>query len=528
MRMMRKWIMLLALALLTSLHTKAQQPIDSVALEYGNTITAEELKEHLYTFASDSFGGRDTGSEELKMAADYLIKHYQGNQLEGIVEGSKYQQPFPVVESKWDAPSIEVNGQKFNFIEDFYGFPRMNQGLSESIESVTFAGYGIESEKYNDYKKLEINGDALMILSGEPMAADSTYFVTGTTAKSRFTSNFSASMRTKQEIAADKGASIVMMIDENFASNSRRYGAYVQMPSMLLPQNTPEISTNFVFVSPKLAQAILGKKDLEKIKRKISKKGKSKPFNVKADIQLALEKHEEKITTSNVLAYIEGSDLKDEVIVITSHYDHVGTTDGQVYNGADDDGSGTVAVMEIAEAFAEAKGEGNGPRRSLLFMNVSGEEKGLLGSEYYTSNPVIPLENTIANLNIDMIGRTDVEHENNPEYVYIIGSDRLSTELHQINEEANAIYTNLILDYKYNASDDPNRFYYRSDHYNFAKHRVPIIFYFNGVHQDYHQPSDTPDKIRYDLLERRARLVFHTAWKLANQDKRIEVDVAGE
>lgn len=528
MRIMRKVLTLIALSLSISLNLCAQQSVDSVALKFGNTITAEELEEHLYTFASDSFGGRDTGSEELKMAADYLINHYQENQLEGIVEGGKYQQMFPVLESKWNTPTIEVNGQEFSFVNDFYGFPRMNQAMGEEIDRITFAGYGIESEKYNDYEKLEVEGNAVMILSGEPMSADSTYFVTGTTDKSRFTSNFSASMRTKQEIAAEKGASIVMMIDENFASNARRYGAYMQMPSMMLPDNAPEINTNFIFVSPKMAQAILGNKDLEKIKNKISKKEKSKSFDIKTDIQLKLKKDDQKINTSNVLAYIEGSDLKDEVIVITSHYDHVGTTDGQIYNGADDDGSGTVAVMEIAEAFAQAKANGDGPRRSLLFMNVSGEEKGLLGSEYYTSHPVIPLEQTIANLNIDMIGRVDVEHENNPNYVYVIGSDRLSTELHRINEEANATYTNLILDYKYNAFDDPNRFYYRSDHYNFAKNNVPIIFYFNGVHEDYHQPSDTPDKIRYDLLEQRARLVFYTAWKLANQDKRIEVDVAGE
>jgi len=505
----------------------AQQAQDSIALKFGNTITSDDLREHLYIVASDSFGGRNTGSKELEMAANYLVKEYKSNQLEGIVDGG-YQQYFPVLESRWDQPSIDINGQTFNFMEDFYGFPRMNQSMEEKISEVTFVGYGIESEKYNDYKKEEVEGKALLILAGEPMSADSTYFVTGTTDKSRFTSNFSASMRTKQEIAAQKGASLVLMVDDNFASNSRRYGAYMKMPSMMLPDNAPDIQANFIFISPKMANALLSNKDLEKLKAKINKKGKSKPFTIKADISLGLVKNNEEIQTSNVLAFIEGSDLKDEVIVITSHYDHVGTTDGQVYNGADDDGSGTVAVLEIAEAFAQAKAEGKGPRRSLLFMNVSGEEKGLLGSEYYTSNPVIPLENTVANLNIDMIGRTDNEHNKDDQYVYVIGSNRLSTELHQINEEANATYTNLILDYKYNAFDDPNRFYYRSDHYNFAKHQIPIIFYFNGVHEDYHQPGDTPDKINYELLEKRARLVFYTAWQLANQDKRIEVDVRGK
>ncbi len=508
--------------------TYAQQNPDSLALKFANTITAQELEEYLYIVASDSFAGRDTGSEGLRIAADYLINYYRMLDLDGIVEGENYLQDFTVLESRWGNTYIEVDTQKFTFIEDFYGFPRMNQSQARLVSKLTFAGYGIESELYNDYEELDVEGEALMILSGEPMSADSIYFVTGTSKKSRFTTNFSAAMRTKQQLASAQGASLVMMVDDNYAANSRRYGLYAQMPSMSLPEKQDKPEANFIFISPEMAQAIVGQKKLQKLKRKISKKGKPASTHIKTALNFKLQKDDQKISTSNVLAFIEGTDLKDEVLVITSHYDHVGSRDGEIYNGADDDGSGTVAVMEIAEAFAEARASGNGPRRSILFMNVSGEEKGLLGSEYYTSNPVIPLEQTIANLNIDMIGRIDPEHQQTPRYVYVIGSDRLSTELHQINEEANLEYTQLILDYKYNADDDPNRFYYRSDHYNFAKYRIPIIFYFNGVHEDYHQPGDTPDKINYEVLQDRARLVFHTAWKLVNQDKRIQVDVHGE
>ncbi|MEQ9443450.1 MAG: M28 family peptidase, partial [Cyclobacteriaceae bacterium] len=227
----------------------------------------------------------------------------------------------------------------------------------------------------------------------------------------------------------------------------------------------------------------------------------------------------------NVLGYVEGGDLKEEVVIVTAHYDHIGKQGEVINNGADDDGSGTVAVLEIAEAFAEAKKQGYGPRRSVLFMTVSGEEKGLFGSEYYTENPVFPLENTVANLNIDMVGRIDPTHASDSNYVYVIGSDRLSTELHQINEQVNNTFTKLDLDYRFNAANDPNRFYYRSDHYNFAKNNIPVIFYFNGTHADYHRPSDTVDKIQFDLLQKRAQLVFHTAWQLANQEQRITVDV---
>ena len=204
--------------------------------------------------------------------------------------------------------------------------------------------------------------------------------------------------------------------------------------------------------------------------------------------------------------------------------------DGEVFNGADDDGSGTVAILEIAEAFKAALKEGNGPKRSIIFLHVTGEEKGLLGSQYYTDyDPIVPLAQTVANLNIDMIGRTDPKRlEGKRNYIYLIGSDKLSTDLHTLSEEVNSKYTNIELDYTYNDENDPNRYYYRSDHYNFAKNNIPVIFYFNGTHDDYHQASDTPDKIQYDLLENRTRLVFHTAWELANRDEAVRVDKAVE
>ena len=230
------------------------------------------------------------------------------------------------------------------------------------------------------------------------------------------------------------------------------------------------------------------------------------------------------IKGENIIGFIEGSDLKEEIVVITAHYDHLGIKDSLIYNGADDNGSGTVAIMEIAEAFMLAKKDGKGPRRSILIMPVSAEEKGLLGSKYYTENPIYPLENTIANLNVDMIGRIDDYHDN-PNYIYLIGSDRLSTELHDISEEVNDKYINIELDYKYNDEDDPNRYYYRSDHYNFAKNNIPVIFYFNGVHADYHKPSDTIDKIHFPKVEKISRYIFLTAWELANRDERLKLNI---
>ena len=228
--------------------------------------------------------------------------------------------------------------------------------------------------------------------------------------------------------------------------------------------------------------------------------------------------------SENIWAYIEGSEKPDEVLVISAHYDHVGVKNGEVYNGADDDGSGTVAVLQIAEAFQKAKNEGHGPKRSILFLHVTGEEHGLHGSRFYSENPLFPISKTIADINIDMIGRRDVEHANTNNYVYVIGADRLSTDLHNITVAQNEKYTHLDLDFKFNDPKDPNHFYERSDHYNFAKFGIPAVFLFNGVHADYHQKSDEPNKIEYDALAKRAQLAFVIAWDLANRPERIVVD----
>ena len=230
--------------------------------------------------------------------------------------------------------------------------------------------------------------------------------------------------------------------------------------------------------------------------------------------------------SENVVALIPGSEKPNEYIVISAHLDHIGIHHGAVFNGADDDGSGTVAILEIAEAFQTAVQNGDGPKRSILLLHVSAEEKGLLGSQYYTDfDPIVPLKNTVANLNIDMIGRTDPKRKNGKRnYIYLIGSDKLSTELHEISEMVNEKYTGIELDYTFNDENDPNRFYYRSDHYNFANKNIPIIFYFNGTHEDYHKATDTVDKIEFDLLENRTKLIFYTAWELANRKERVVVD----
>ena len=239
------------------------------------------------------------------------------------------------------------------------------------------------------------------------------------------------------------------------------------------------------------------------------------------------------VSTENVASIITGSQFPDEYIVLTSHLDHIGQEGGQINNGADDDGSGTVTMLEIAEALQIGLENGYKPKRSIVFLHVTGEEEGLLGSAYYTENPLYPLEQTIVNLNIDMIGRNDPLHDRDDDYLYLIGSDILSQDLHDISVSINEKYSKLDLDFRYN---DPmlkvyergrhyaNRYYYRSDHYNFAKNDIPVIFYFSGTHEDYHLPTDTVEKINYPLLTKRARFIFHTLWELANREDRIKLN----
>jgi Zn-dependent M28 family amino/carboxypeptidase len=269
------------------------------------------------------------------------------------------------------------------------------------------------------------------------------------------------------------------------------------------------------------------KKAVEFLKKEYKKLGIPSAYgsdNYYQNIPKAFFNGNSKNDSENVLAFIEGSETPEEILVLSAHLDHIGKHDGEIYSGADDDGSGTVALLEIAEAFHKAKKDGNGPKRSILILHVTGEEIGLYGSRYYTENPLFPLANTITNLNVDMIGRIGYEKEGNENYIYLIGSDKLSQGLHDLSEAANKKYVNLELDYTYNDDNDPNRFYYRSDHYNFAKKNIPVIFYFNGTHEDYHQTSDTAEKINYELLAKRSKLIFFTAWEIANQEERIKVN----
>ncbi len=503
---------------------KMAMPFDSTAHQFGETISQEDLKAHLSVLASDDFQGRGTGQKGLTLAANYIANHFKSLGFKPTnKKDNSYFQYIPLQEGGWDQPSITVDGKTFKFVDDFYAFPNSTQAMEVSTDEVIFAGYGIQAPGYNDFKKVNVKDKVIIIKNGEPIKKNGKYLLSGSEEPTEWTTNW----RKKLQLAKAKGVKAVFVImGEDYRKNAKRMQPYYDRKGMKLQDGSSTDFANTFYISPEMGSQLVPLEKMLKWEKKMKKKNKAKAIKAKKNIVFDVKKSQRLFKAENVLGYLEGTDLKDELLVITAHFDHLGSEGTKIFNGADDDGSGTVALLEVAEAFAKAKAAGKGPRRSVLFMTVSGEEKGLLGSEFYVSNPVFPLSQTIADLNIDMVGRTDDLHdEKDKNYCYIIGSDRLSTELHKINEVANKTYVQMDLDYKYNDEDDPNRFYYRSDHYNFAKNNIPIIFYFNGTHEDYHKETDTVDKIEFDMLQKRAQLVFYTAWQLVNQDKRIEVDV---
>lgn len=481
-------------------------------ITFAESITETELKDHLYIYASDEFEGRETGQPGQKKAIKYIKAEYEKLGIPAAKTDGNYFQEVPLEISKLPKGKLSVNGTDFPIGEHVLTFTAANTTADE----IVYVGYGIEDETYSSYNDIDVSGKIVLLKSGEPKNADGNFTISGTT-ESSIWSNMSESITKRIQIAVDKGAIGVLYYDtDNFSRFKRRFESMKQNNSgrmEVVDNNAPEFYS--LFIDQELAKSLFSNIETDSEAKVLSKK-----------LDLNFESSNDKIGSENVAAMIKGSEKPDEYLVISSHLDHIGITgDGEINNGADDDGSGTVALLEIAEAFKKAADAGVGPKRSILFLHVTGEEKGLLGSQYYTDiDPIVPLANTVANLNIDMIGRIDPEREGDRNYIYLIGSDKLSLELHNLSEEVNKKFMNIELDYTYNDENDPNRFYYRSDHYNFAKNNIPIIFYFNGTHADYHKPSDTPDKINYDLLENRSRLVFYTAWEIANRAQKLKVD----
>jgi hypothetical protein len=500
---------LLPLFLFIALSSDAQKK--NTPPYFAATISAEDMKRHLYIIAGPEMEGRDTPSPGLEKAADYIEAHFKSL---GLLPGNKdsYRQTYPIYKDSMTSSELRINGKAYELNKDFQPNINVNHTAAMRFSEIVFAGFGIVDGPIDHYQDADVRGKLVMLLDGAPK--DYKPSVTG------FASP--ANVYTKLVKAQEKGAAAVLFVYANYPRKT-----LITASAYNLHGYKPGVSPLTFSVSESIAGTILGTDGSSIIEKMKSTPAVAKTY--KAEIDLSYFKTTSTVHASNVLALLEGTDKKDEYVMITSHYDHVGKRpDGTIYYGADDDGSGTVGILELAEAFAKAKAAGKGPRRSIVFMTVSGEEKGLWGSEYYSNHPVFPLDKTTVDLNIDMIGRIGEEYlkdKDSTNYVYVIGDDKLSTDLTPITDEINRKYSKMKLDRKYNDPNDKNRFYYRSDHYNFAEKGVPVIFYFNGVHADYHRPTDTPDKINYKLMAKRGQLVFYTAWEMANRNEMLKRDL---
>lgn len=513
-------------------------------LPHGNVeaITEAQLKDYLYFVASDMMEGRDTPSRGLDMTARFIamnlsrwgIKpiHETGDHLE------RYFQKIDMHRSKVEAEKtrVEFNGQPLKFGEDY-----LAQLVPGSVSgTLVYAGHGwvFPAKSINPYQGVEVK-DKIVILS---QGAGRGGLPRGVSFNDLRSGKEGIDFETPVSYLKKHGAKAIAYIPSPQITSG-----WKQYMQRTVTQGSPWMVTKFQEEGQALPSIVLSEKSVAAIFQGEQRDGSAMLKSVTSDeaipafdlsaskkLTINVSVKLEKTQTQNVVGILEGGDprLKDEYLAIGAHYDHVGignqSSGDAIYNGADDDGSGTVAVLAIAEAMAK----GPRPKRSILFVWHAGEEKGLWGSRYITDYPIVPNEKIIAQLNIDMIGRGKEQGDTNPQNrdlsgpneIYVIGSKMMSTELGALSEEVNKSYLNLLFNYKYDDPKDPNRFFFRSDHFNYARKGIPIIFYFDGVHEDYHKVSDHPDKINYRKLERVTRTILATGWALANRATRPVVD----
>ena len=490
---------------------------------YSGLITEKTTHAHMVALATEDMEGRGTGQEGGRKAADYIAKEFKKYGLKPGVNGS-YFQPVELVQTAMEVKDFKVNNTSYTYGVDFF-IQGQNKEITIESSEVVFVGFGIEEDKYNDYRDVDVKGKvALILLDQEPVDASGNSLVTGTKEMSDWTTN----RFKKLQNLISKQPKMILGFSSTNQETLNKHGVRLTAGRVSLKNDTQELQfsdePSTALIAPKILDAILGQEDSYKAYlAKVQQSGKPEPKEINISFASTFGLNQTDLDDPNVIGVVEGSDKKDEVVVVTAHYDHDGIAqDGTIFFGADDNASGTVGVLEVARAFAEAKKKGNGPRRTVVFIAFSAEEKGLLGSDYYVQNPIYPLEQTMVNINIDMIGRIDDIHlEGNHDYIHAIGASRNSNDLQEINESINDRYTKLEIDYTYDQEDHPMRLFQRSDQWNFAKHQIPVIFYMSGLHPHYHTTEDTVDKINFPVMVQREKLIFHTTWELANREDSI-------
>jgi len=518
--------MALAVALAASAALYATSPAGLVLPPVPSTvdsITPGELRMHLQFLASPELGGRYTLSPSFAIAARYLASHLEAYGFKGAGEHGDFLQTFQVVSSKADTAKslleITFDGKPKSYhFGDF--FISSEGGNGDAQGQIVFAATGISSpsQHQDDYAGLDVKGKIVLIVPGIPSGVDM--------------SRLDRNERGQGAARAHGAVGILQLPPQRLLELMKNKGFQERAASRETVRlardtegNLPEIT-----LGPALAEELLTAcgLDLKTVYQAANHKQKLQTKRLDLTAKMTVATQFTKSTTQNVAGVLEGTDpvLKHEYVVFSAHYDHLKTgPGGEIYPGADDDGSGTTSVLTIAHAMSLER-----PKRSVLVMFHAGEELGLLGSEYNTDYaPVVPLKQMVADLNIDMIGRSkapgdnaiDNEHLTDANTVYLVGSNRISPELHQLSEETNAQFQKMKLDYYYNDPNNPELIYFRSDHWNYAKHGIPIIFYFDGTSVDYHRPTDTIEKIDFTKMTKVARLVFETGWRIANLDHRL-------
>lgn len=495
--------------------------------KYASTITRDDLKKHLSIVASAEMEGRETATEGQRKAAAYIESQFKEFGLQIPTGQNTYQQQFPLFKDSLLETSLKIGKKNYVFGKEFLSATSSDQNAEIKAKQIVFVGYGITAMNYDDYAGRDVKGKVVVFFTGEPKT-NGKFLISGTNKPGVWTFPGTPA---KLSNARQKGAIAALVINSSIDTFSTASIDNAKKTALYFPHAASKENEkiNYAIIGRTIGTDLFGNALFTDLLRK-ARAGEvlnTVKKTIKGKTKFEFRKLQLPYTSSNVIGYIEGTDKKDETVFLTGHYDHLGKRGNVIYYGADDDGSGTVSVIEMAHAFAKAKAEGHGPRRTIVFMTVSGEEKGLWGSEYYSDHPLFPLDKTTVDLNTDMVGRIDPNRTigDSTNYIYVIGDDKLSSDLKPISTGINAKYTNLELDYKFNDPADPERIYYRSDHYNFAKKGIPIIFYFDGIHKDYHRPTDTVDKINFDLMEKRVQFIFLTAWEMANRDSMLKRDI---
>jgi hypothetical protein len=515
-----------------------------------SSITPGDLKEWLTFLSSDELEGRAVFTEGLGIAAGYIQGYLQAWGVKPGGDHGGYLQTVRVRGVKvvnHSTVTVRVGGESRTF-KDGEGitFPR-NVGAKRTltIDRVEFAGYGLDVPGHTDLRGRNLEGAAVVFLGlNGPKDIDQQALRRVVTGRSRHAidqlraaaaigpANPNTSAQGRGGASASDGA------------GGRGGGAPRPAPDFTTTQRLDQPISPAVTATDAFLDFLFSKAPVhyDELKKKASDRdplpsfrldGVTLTFNIAADYQLVRTQ-----LTENVIGIVEGSDpqLKSTFVVVGAHYDHVGyadaeltdgrrpaapgrvtagTTEDRIWNGADDDGSGTVAVMALARAFAQ----GVHPKRSVLFIWHAGEERGLYGSRYFADYPTVPLDKIVAQLNIDMIGRNRDDKKSEANTVYLVGSDRISTELDKVSRDANrSLQPPLKLDYEMNDPADPEQVYYRSDHYSYASKGIPIIFFTTGLHSDYHANTDDVSKIEFPKLTRVTQLVYETALRVANLD----------